>query len=114
MTLHPALEVDRLARATGDTDLATVVQHLVTDAGRLLGLGIDQRNVGDMDRRFLLDDAAGVAAARPRVALDHVDALDQHAVDLAVDAQHLAAAAAIPAGDHDHLVAFTDLELLGH
>ncbi len=59
----------------------------------------------------LLDHAAdrlGALSAgdllRALVALDDVQALDEHAVLLRLDAQHLASLTAVLAADHDHLV----------
>ena len=59
-----------------------------------------------MDRGLLLDDAALLLhAARLRVPLHHVEALDDDAVLLGEDAQDLAGLAALRAGDdHDRVV----------
>src|SRR5262249_60690539 len=48
------------------------------------------------------------------VPLDDVSARHQHPALGAVAAQHLAALALVAAGQHDHLVALLQLELLGH
>src|SRR6185312_15961628 len=55
--------LDVLAVGLGDADLlAGLVVDAVTDAGRL-AVGVDDHHVGDGDRRFLGDDAAGGRAA---------------------------------------------------
>ena len=68
-----------------------------------------------MDRAFLLDHTADLLGAlragdllRSLMALDDVEALDVHAVLLGLDAQHLAALAAVLAADHEHLVVGLD------
>src|SRR5437660_644853 len=58
--------VEHFARAAGDADLAAVFEQPVADPCRLAGLRVDMGDVGDVDRQFLLDDAAGVAHAGPR------------------------------------------------
>src|SRR5436190_19244406 len=63
------------AAALGDAHALAVLQHLGADAGRLLRLRIDQRQVGDVDGSVLLHDAAfgrgGVAAALVVALEDH-------------------------------------------
>src|SRR4249919_1363432 len=62
-----------------------------------------------MHRRLLGNDAALLLRALLLVALDHVDAAHQGAVVLGTHLDHLAGAALVAAGEHDHLVALTDL-----
>src|SRR5579884_2793405 len=50
--------IDQISRTLGESNLATVVESLETDAGRLAVLGIGEGNVGQVDRQFLADDAA--------------------------------------------------------
>src|SRR5262249_33270161 len=72
----------------------------------LLLLLAPQRDVRDVDRALFLDDPALRALLRRLgVALDHVDALDHHAVLLVEHAQDLPALALFLAGDDDHEVA---------
>src|SRR5512133_1659134 len=113
---------DVLTRTLGDPDpdaLGAPVAH--DDPGRLLGLRVHQLHVADVDRSLLRDDPAGLAAA-PRgpdlgVLLDPVDALDQHALGLGVDGDHLAGLAAVAAlalgraGDDLDGVALLDAQL---
>ncbi len=68
-------------------------------------------DVRDVQRGFLLDDAAGLAHGRAGMALHHVDALDEDTIVLRLDAQDLAGLALVLAGDDDHLVALLDLQL---
>src|SRR5579875_2545411 len=103
--------VEDFAGPLGKADLAAVLERLEPDPGRLAVPGVDMGDVGDVQHRLLLDDAAGLADRRPGMALDHVDALDQDAAVLGQDAQHLAALSLVLAGDDHDLVALLDLEL---
>src|SRR4051812_11289456 len=87
----------------------------------LLVLGIDEHDVGDVDRAFLLDHAADLLGPlraanllRALVALDDVEALDKDPVVLRVHPQHGAGLAAILAADDDHLVVAADLRCMSH
>src|ERR1700716_1968156 len=100
--------VENFAGLPGEADFAAV-ERLEADAGRLVALAVDMGDVRDVKHGFLLDDAAGLAHGRARVALDHVDALDEDAAVLGQDAQHLAGLTLVLAGDDDHLVALLDL-----
>src|SRR6478735_5122267 len=84
-----------------------VVGEPVADPRRLAAGGADQLHVGQVQRRLLLDHAAGdhllvarVARRRPRlgVPLDHVDLLDHDAAALRQHAHDGAALARILAG----------------
>src|ERR687887_1280048 len=86
------------------------------DARRLLVLGIDEHDVGDVDRAFLLDHAAhllGPLGVRhlhgALVALDDVQTLDVDPLLLRVHAQDAAGLPAVLAADDDNLVVTTDL-----
>src|SRR3954466_1201891 len=90
-------------------------------AGALLVLGIDEHDVGDVNRAFLLDHAADrLGPLRPAnllralVALHDVQALDVDPVPLGLYAQHRAGLAAILAADDDHLVVAADLRAVTH
>src|SRR5579872_672566 len=109
-----SLPVDDFAGAPGEAHLAPVIERLVTDPGRLIGLGVDMGDVRDMEACLLLDDAAGFARPRRRVALDHIDALHQDTLPIPLDAQDLAALALVAAGADHHLVALLDLEFGCH
>src|SRR5579864_2766591 len=86
---------DHLPRAAGDAYLAAVVELAVADPRRLTRLRIDMRNVRDVDCQFLVDDAAGLAEALPRVAVRHMDALHDEPLLRREDAQHLALASLV-------------------
>src|SRR3954470_24952811 len=62
-----------------------------------------------MHRRLLGNDAALLLSALLLVALDHVDAAHQGVVLLRTHLDHLAGAPLVAAGEHDHLVALSDL-----
>src|SRR5580692_1068989 len=79
------------------------------DSGRLAVLGIRQRDIRQVDRRFLGNDAALLRGALLLVALDHVDAAHQRAAVGAAHLDDLAGAALVAARDHDHRIALFDL-----
>src|SRR6185437_3564021 len=88
--------------------LAPVTERLAAHAFTLARGGVEQHDVGDVDRRLALHDAARLVDLRVGlgVALDQVDVLHEHAI--AGHARHFAALALGLAGDHDDLVAFLD------
>src|SRR5438309_11750993 len=87
-----SLTFDHVAGGPVDADLAAVVQHPEAHAGRLVRLGVDQHDVGEVDGRLPLDDAAGLPhPGRLGVALGDLDALDHGTVLLRPDLEHLAA-----------------------
>src|ERR1019366_1326896 len=105
----PAKDADtallRLARL-----LLSVAEQLDADAIGLAGGHVEDGDVRLVDRKRLVDDAAGHALHRVRldVLLHHVDAFDDQA--LVVDARkHGAAAALVAAGQDDDLIALTNL-----
>src|SRR3954447_12123730 len=103
--------VDLGVGAAGNAHALAVGARLHADPGGLLGLGVDERHVGDVDRTLALDDArlrVGIHRGRALVALDDVDALDEDAVALGLGAQDLAGLALVLARDHDDLVVTTD------
>src|ERR1700747_873893 len=69
------------------------------------------RDVGDMDRQLFLDDAAGLAHARPRMPLGDVHPLHDEPALLGKDTQDLAGPALVAAADDDDAVALLDLQL---
>src|SRR5271155_5774353 len=67
-----ALAFDHFAGRLGDADLAAILQHAEPDLGRLFALGVDQLQIGHVDRRFLVDDPARLAhPGRLRVVTRH-------------------------------------------
>src|SRR3954462_10796215 len=71
--------IDLNSRALGHPDLL-VADDLEADAGRLAVLRIGNREVRQMNRRFLGDDAAVLGSRLRRVALDQVNAANQRAI----------------------------------
>src|SRR5262249_46805343 len=102
------------AALDADPHLLAAILLDVRPAGRV-ALAAPQADVGEVDRAFLLDHAAlRMLLAGLHVALDHVDALDHHAVLLVQKAQHLAALALPPAGPHAHLIPLPDVSVRHH
>src|SRR5712672_3625164 len=101
--------IDLGSRTLGDPDLLAVRPELEADAGRLAVLGIGDRDVGQVDRQLLGDDAALLLCGLALVALDHVDPAHRGAAFGRAHLDHLAAAALVAAGEHDDLVALLDL-----
>src|SRR6185437_667934 len=106
--------VQDFAGALGEAHLAAVIEEAIADPRRLLRFRIDMGDVRDVNRRFALDDAAGLTRPGRRVAFHHVDALYDNAIIRAHNAQHLAAFALVATGENDHLVALLDLEFRHH
>ena len=77
---------------------------------RFLGGRIEQSHVGDIDRHFLLDNAALVTLHRVRLGmlLDAIDALYQQPIGVDA-AQHYAALALVLACGDDHVVTLANL-----
>src|SRR6266513_840063 len=100
--------IDLCSRAFGDAHLLAIRLNLEAHAGRLSVLA-DDRDVGQMDRRLLGDDAALLRLALLLVALDEIDAADQRLVLVGTHIEHLAGAALVAAVQHDDLVALADL-----
>src|SRR5580698_11485334 len=77
--------IDLCSRAFGDAYLLAIRLNLESHAGRLAVLA-DERNVGQVDRRLLRDDAALLRLGLLLVALDQVDPAHQR---LALGGTHL-------------------------
>mmetsp|Transcript_1639 Transcript_1639/g.3207 ORF Transcript_1639/g.3207 Transcript_1639/m.3207 type:complete len:183 (-) Transcript_1639:9-557(-) len=86
------------------------IDELDAHAIGLAGRGIEDRHVGLMDGHGLVDDATGGAlhGVGLDVLLDDIDAFDDHMVFVSARG-HGAALALVAAGQHDDLVAGTDL-----
>src|SRR5712671_5445876 len=100
--------IDLCSRAFGDAYLLAIRMNLEADAGRL-AVAAHDRDVGQVDRRLLGDDAALLRLGLLLVALDQIDAADQRLVLGGTHLEHLAGAALVAAVQHDDLVAFADL-----
>src|SRR4051794_26961280 len=97
--------------ALGDAHAGALRGARGADARRLLVLGVEDRDVGDVDPALALDHAdgrVGPGGVRALVALDHVEALDVDLRALPVDPEDLAGLALLLAGDDDHLVVGAD------
>src|SRR5512140_510291 len=99
--------IELLVAAPADAHRAALVEATVTDARRLVAAPADGQHVGEVDGRFLLDDPARLLhPTRFGMALHQVDPLDDHAVLVAEDAQHLACLSALAPCDDHHGVVF--------
>src|SRR4051812_2317296 len=113
MVLMPLVEL-----RPGPTGDAVAVATLAgdPDARPLLGLGVDELDVGDVDGALALDDAGldlrGVREGA-LVALDDVDALDGDPFLLRVHLEDLARLASVLAADDDDFVVGADLQSHG-
>src|SRR5260370_10452408 len=68
-------------------------------------------DVREVDRKFLLDDTAGLAHALPGMTLGDVHPLDDDPLLAGKDTQDLARPALVAAADDDDVVALLDLQL---
>src|SRR5216684_4272016 len=100
--------IDLCSRAFGDAYLLAIRMNLEAHAGRLAVAAYD-RDVGQVDRRLLGDDAALLRLGLLLVALDEIDAAHQRLVLGGTHLEHLAGAALVAAVQHDDLVAFVVL-----
>src|SRR5216684_548082 len=100
--------IDLCSRAFGDAYLLAIRLNLETHAGRLAVLA-DERDVGQVDRRFLRDDAALLRLGLLLVPLDEIDPADQRLALGGAHLEHFAGAALVAAVQHDDLVALPDL-----
>src|SRR6202041_2282138 len=106
--MYEVSAIDLCSRAFGDTYLVAIRLNLEAYAGRLAVLA-DDRNVGQVDRRLLRDDAALLVLGLLLVALDEVDAAHQRLAIVGTHLEHLAGATLVAARQYDDLVAFPDL-----
>src|SRR4051794_36626539 len=105
--------MDQLSRLDRDADLLAVAL-LEADAGRLTGLGIGDRDVRYVQRRFLaLDAALRAGLRRLAVARVDVDARHDHLALLGHRLDDFTGTALVLAGQDHDLVALFDL-LSGH
>src|SRR5688572_25204145 len=99
---------NHFAAGAEHANLASILQHLESNALTLARGRVEQHHVGNVDRRLALDHAAGLAGLRVRlgVALDDVDV--GHDDFVAGHADHVTLLALVLAGDDDNLVALAD------
>src|SRR6266478_9572095 len=94
--------IDLCSRAFGNAYLLAIRMNLEAHAGRLAVLA-DDRDVGQVDRRLLRDDAALLRLGLLLVALDEVDPADQRLALGGTHLEHLARTTLVAAGQHDGL-----------
>src|SRR5690606_17412738 len=92
---------DVLAALHRDPDL-DAFSALAANPRGLVRLGIHQHDVAGVNRRFHLEDAAGLIRRGLHVALDEVDPLDHHAI--AAELLHATATTLVVAAGHDDIV----------
>src|ERR1700724_1882873 len=90
--MYAVSAIDLCSRAFGNAYLLAIRMNLETYAGRLTALA-DHRDVGQMDRRRLGDDAPLLRLGLLLVTLDQIDAADQRLVVVGTHLEHLAGAA---------------------
>src|ERR1700684_724882 len=106
--MYAVSAIDLCSRAFGDAYLRAIRLNPETHAGRLAVLA-DERDVGQVDRRFLRDDAALLGLGLLLVTLHQVDATNQRLALGGTHLEHLAGATLVAAVEHDDLVTLPDL-----
>src|SRR5258705_11774972 len=106
--MYAVSAIDLCSRAFGDAYLLAIRMNLEAHAGRLAVAPYD-RDVGQVNRRLLGDDAALLRLGLLLVTLDEIDAADQRLVFGGTHLEHLSVAALVAAVHHDDLVPFSDL-----
>src|ERR1700676_1327524 len=106
--MYAVSAIDLCSRALGNANLLAISLNLEAHAGRFAVLA-DIRDVGQVDRRLLGDDAAFLGLGLLLVALHHVDAAHQRLVVGGADLEYFAGAALVAAVQHDDLVTLPDL-----
>src|SRR5688572_22489013 len=100
--------IDLDSGTLGDAHSAPVIalaDELETDARGFAVLRIGHRQIGQVNGRFLGNDAALLLRRLLLVALDHIDAAHQRAARVRTHLDHLPGPAPVAAGQHDNLVA---------
>src|SRR5260370_25552901 len=92
--MYAVSAIDLCSRAFGNAYLLAIRMYLETYPRRLAVLA-DDRDVGQMDRRLLGDDAALLRLGLLLVAFHQIDAADQRLPVVATHLEHLAAAALV-------------------
>src|SRR5580698_2656727 len=102
--------LERRAALDAHAALRLPLVVLVTTAARRHALVAPERHVRGVHRTFFFKDPAPrVALRRLGVALDHVDALDDHAILVGHEPQDAAALPLLLAGDDDDLVTLANV-----
>ncbi|CUW92332.1 hypothetical protein AGR1C_Cc40458 [Agrobacterium fabacearum TT111] len=98
--------IDHFSRTLGHADLLAVYNSKA-NAGRLAIL-IDDGNVGDVQGRFLVDDASFLSLGLALVTLHHVNATHNGPIFLRQNLDYFAGTALVLTGQYDNVVAFTN------
>src|ERR1700682_1239574 len=101
--MYAVSSIDLCSRAFGDAYLLAIRMNLEPHASRL-AVPADDRDVGQVDRRLLGDDAALLRLGLLLVALDEIDAADQRLVVVRTRLEHLAGTAPVAAVQHNDRV----------
>src|SRR3954469_23124237 len=88
--------IDLCSRAFGNAYLLAIRMNLEAHAGRLAVLA-DDRDIGQVDRRLLGNDAALLGLGLLLVTLDEIDAAHQRFVVVGAHLEYLAGAALVAA-----------------
>src|SRR5947209_19561704 len=89
--------------------MVTFADELEPHARGLAIFRIGEREIGQVHRRLLGDDAAVLLRGLLLVTLDHVDAAHHGAALLRTNLDDLAGAPLVASGGDDHLIALADL-----
>src|SRR6185436_3473115 len=93
-----------------DPDSAAIRQYLAAHADAFLTVLAHDGHIGNVDGRFTLHDAALdiLLGVRPRVALDHLNALDDNPLLVWNNNQDATRLAAILTAQYGHFVVLLD------
>src|SRR5207245_9076625 len=102
--------LDGISALLARTRAPSIRQNLVCNAGMLLAVFANERDIGNVDRRFLLDDAALDVFLRIRagVPLDHLDTFDHKLLVLGNHDQDAAGLAAILSTQNENFIILLD------
>src|SRR3984957_15898520 len=106
--MYAVSAIDLCSRAFGNAYLLAIRMNLEAYAGRFAVLA-DDRDVGQVDRRLLRNDAAFLRLGLLLVTLDEINAAHQRLVVVGTHLEHLAGATLVAAGQDDDLVTLPDL-----
>src|ERR1700677_3278460 len=106
--MYAVSAIDLCSRAFGDAYLRALRLNPETHAGRLAVLA-DERDVGQVNRRLLRDDATLLGLGLLLVTLHEIDPAHQRLAVGGMHLEHFAATGLVAAVQHDDLVPLPDL-----
>src|SRR5690348_17264072 len=108
--LMAALFLQRCAAAAANSYFGAVGHQLMAYPRMLAARGAEEQHIRNLDRAFLLHDAALHVLGRvgTRVPLDDVGVLHGDGALARVDSQHASGLAFVAPAHHAHLIAFAD------